>query len=52
LRRLAVLAAALLCGAAAPVPETKAGSGEFRSAVERHWLAYAELRRQKELRPQ
>jgi len=46
LTRLAVLAAALLCAAAAPVPETRNASlalVDIRSAADRHWLAYCEM---------
>jgi hypothetical protein len=50
--RLAVLAAALASIAAAPLPEKQPGSGDPRSAVERHWLAYSELQLQKVQQPQ
>jgi hypothetical protein len=42
LRRLAaVLVAALGCAAATPI---SADRGDIRSAAERHWLAYCEMR--------
>jgi hypothetical protein len=46
LTRLALLAAALLCAAAAPVAETRIASlvlGDMRSAADRHWRAYCEM---------
>jgi len=46
LTRVAFLAAALLCAAAAPVAETRIASfalGDMRSAAERHWRAYCEM---------
>jgi hypothetical protein len=46
------LAAALLCTAAAPLPETHVTNGDSRSAVERHWLVYVEIRHQKDHPPQ
>jgi len=52
LTRLAVLAAAFWCAAAAPVPESHVTNGDSHSAVERHWLVYVEIRRQKDLSPQ
>jgi len=42
MRLVAVLAAALACAAATPRP---AEPGDLRSAAERHWLAYCEMRR-------
>jgi len=52
LTRLAAVAAALLCAAATPVPAPYVLNGGSHSAVERHWLVYVELRRQKDLPPQ
>jgi hypothetical protein len=53
LTRLALLAAALACAAQALMadPQGTPGAG-FPSAVERHWLAYSEMQRLKDHRPQ
>jgi len=40
-RLAAVLVAALACAAATPIPAER---GDVRSAAERHWLAYCEMR--------